>query len=289
MSNNDVTATPQGSIIEEQSNSFQLIRYFFDIVNDDTVSYSAQITDNWIESNSTIQDHIAISPITVTMKGLCGELVYEAKQAELDYKTELALANKRNAEDEILLSFGDWGDIVNVDGKLTAISAYAPQLSNITQKAQNMWDLHQASSQKARRISNILTGRTNKSLTSQMNSYNGLSSNARESRLKRVGEEFRKALVGRKSFTVTTPFGTFEDMFLQSVTLHQGNEDFAGDINITLKQIRYANTLTTKADEEVLSQLNALAQASEQNYGYAQSNNSMLYDMFASGAGYVNK
>ena len=271
-SENKSGSTPQGELIEENSKPFQLIKYFFDVVNDDTVTYNAQITDNWIESNSAIQDHIALQPITITMRGLCGELVYDAKQAELDYKTELAQAKERNSQFTILWKYGDFKGIDDVDGKLVAIGRIAPPLSNITEMAQNNWELLNIQNQKASKIVDAFKNRNNKTMAQQMNNYNGLSTNARQSRLKQVGDEFKKAILGRKSFTVNTPFGTFENMYLQTVTLHQGEEDYIGDIDITLKQIRFAQTQTTKADEKTLSELNALAQAQSdaQNNGNTQ-------------------
>lgn len=271
-SENKSGSTPQGELIEENSKPFQLIKYFFDVVNDDTVTYNAQITDNWIESNSAIQDHIALQPITITMRGLCGELVYDAKQAELDYKTELAQAKERNSQFAILWKYGDFKGIEDVDGKLVAIGRIAPPLSNITEMAQNNWELLNIQNQKASKIVDAFKNRNNKTMAQQMNNYNGLSTNARQSRLKQVGDEFKKAILGRKSFTVNTPFGTFENMYLQTVTLHQGEEDYIGDIDITLKQIRFAQTQTTKADEKTLSELNSLAQAQSeaQNNGNTQ-------------------
>lgn len=271
-SENKSGSTPQGEIIEENSKPFQLIKYFFDVVNDDTVTYNAQITDNWIESNSAIQDHIALQPVTITMRGLCGELVYDAKQAELDYKTELAQAKERNSQFTILWKYGDFKGIEDVDGKLVAIGRIAPPLSNITEMAQNNWELLNIQNQKASKIVDAFKNRNNKTMAQQMNNYNGLSTNARQSRLKQVGDEFKKAILGRKSFTVNTPFGTFENMYLQTVTLHQGEEDYIGDIDITLKQIRFAQTQTTKADEKTLSELNSLAQAQSeaQNNGNTQ-------------------
>lgn len=282
-SENKSGSTPQGELIEENSKPFQLIKYFFDVVNDDTVTYNAQITDNWIESNSAIQDHIALQPVTITMRGLCGELVYDAKQAELDYKTELAQAKERNSQFAILWKYGDFKGIEDVDGKLVAIGKIAPPLSNITEMAQNNWELLNIQNQKASKIVDAFKNRNNKTMAQQMNNYNGLSTNARQSRLKQVGDEFKKAILGRKSFTVNTPFGTFENMFLQTVTLHQGQEDYIGDIDITLKQIRFAQTQTTKADEKTLSELNSLAQAQAeaQNNGNTQGvnkNSSVLYD-----------
>ena len=284
-SENKSGSTPQGELIEENSKPFQLIKYFFDVVNDDTVTYNAQITDNWIESNSAIQDHIALQPITITMRGLCGELVYDAKQAELDYESELAQAKTRNSQYTIIWKYGDFKGIEDVDGKLVAIGRIAPPLSNITEMAQNNWELLNIQNQKASKIVDAFKNRNNKTMAQQMNNYNGLSTNARQSRLKQVGDEFKKAILGRKSFTVNTPFGTFENMYLQTVTLHQGEEDYIGDIDITLKQIRFAQTQTTKADEKTLSELNALAQAQSdaQNNGNTQGinrNKSFLADMY---------
>lgn len=284
-SENKSGSTPQGELIEENSKPFQLIKYFFDIVNDDTVTYNAQITDNWIESNSAIQDHIALQPVTITMRGLCGELVYDAKQAELDYESELAQAKTRNSQYTIIWKYGDFKGIEDVDGKLVAIGKIAPPLSNITEMAQNNWELLNIQNQKASKIVDAFKNRNNKTMAQQMNNYNGLSTNARQSRLKQVGDEFKKAILGRKSFTVNTPFGTFENMYLQTVTLHQGEEDYIGDIDITLKQIRFAQTQTTKADEKTLSELNSLAQAQSeaQNNGNTQGinrNKSFLADMY---------
>lgn len=284
-SENKSGSTPQGELIEENSKPFQLIKYFFDVVNDDTVTYNAQITDNWIESNSAIQDHIALQPVTITMRGLCGELVYDAKQAELDYENELAQAKTRNSQYTIIWKYGDFKGIEDVDGKLVAIGKIAPPLSNITEMAQNNWELLNIQNQKASKIVDAFKNRNNKTMAQQMNNYNGLSTNARQSRLKQVGDEFKKAILGRKSFTVNTPFGTFENMYLQTVTLHQGEEDYIGDIDITLKQIRFAQTQTTKADEKTLSELNSLAQAQSdaQNNGNTQGvnrNKSFLADMY---------
>lgn len=280
--------TPQAALKTELSEN--LVRYlFFQTVTDDTVNFQSQITDNWVENNTAIQDHIAVSPITITMRGLIGELVYSSAEAELDYNSALAQANAINSRDATLLQFGQYYTQTDIDGKLTAVSAYFPEVSNITQMAQNMWDLHEASRRKAERISKILTGQANNNLAAKMNAYSGLSSNARQSKLKEVAESLKDYWMNRKSFIANTPFGDFDNMYIQSVTLHQGNENFIGEIDITLKQLRFAQTLTTKADKEVLAKYNAYAQASEQNYGKAQGENSLLYDTLTPGIDYINR
>lgn len=261
--------TKSSITIQQNSNKLQLITYFFDIVSDDTINCTSNITDNWVENNTAIQDHIALSPITVSLKGLCGELVYEVEQAEIDYATELAQAEWRNSIPIEIANFGEWGSINDVDGKLSAIGSFFPQVSNITQMAQNLWNLHQISQKRASKISNLLTGKSKRGLSAQMNAYSGANTNITQKRLRQIGNDLKICWESRKPFIVNTPFGDFDNMYIQSITLHQGNELYSGDIDITLKQIRYANTLTTKADKEVLAKYTQSAQAQEQNYGTA--------------------
>lgn len=256
-----------------------LVRYlFFKTVTDDTISFQSNITDNWVENNTAIQDHITISPVTITMRGLIGELFYTSEQAQRDYERALAQANYENSKGVVLADFGDFYKLRD-DGKLSAISAYFPEVSNVTQMAQNMWDRHEASQRKAKKISNILTGQANNSLTVKMEDYSGLTSNVRTQKLKEVGESLKDYWINRKAFIANTPFGDFDNMYIQSVTLHQGNENFIGEIDITLKQLRFAETLTTEADKDVLAKYNAYAQAKEQDNGKAGGENTMLADL----------
>lgn len=265
------------------------IRYlFFHTVTDDTINFQSNITDNWVENNTAIQDHIAISPVTITMRGLVGELFYTSEQAVKDYESALAQANANNSKDMVLADFGNFYKLKD-DGKLTAISAYFPEVSNVTQMAQNMWDEHEASRKKAERIAGILTGRANNNLAAKMNAYSGLSSNLTESKLKKICEDIKDYWINRKSFVAQTPFGDFDNMYIQAVSLHQGNENFIGEIDITLKQLRFAQTLTTKADEEVLAKYNAMARADISDNGKAGSENSMMYNFLTPGAAYRNR
>jgi hypothetical protein len=54
--------------------------FLFDIPLTDNVSYSANITDHYAEDNSSIQDHIGLDPLKITMTGKIAELVYTKTQ-----------------------------------------------------------------------------------------------------------------------------------------------------------------------------------------------------------------
>lgn len=288
----DVTKFEMASsavVIEESSNPFQLITYFFDIINGDTVNYNSNITDNWVENNTAIHDHIAISPITVTLSGFRGDAVFRAGDANFEYLKQLSKAKYHNHLSLDAENFGDFSAVQDVNGKLTKINALTPPVSNVTRNAINVFSSHKASVQKASQISNTITARNLSGLSAQMNAYSGSNTTITNKRLEQVGRELRIAWEGRKNFFVTTPFGSFENMYIQSVTLHQANELYVGDLSITLKQIRFADTITTEADQKVLARYNAYAQAKEKNYGSTGGENSQFYNWFGGGAPYINR
>ena len=61
----------------------------FDIFEEHKSELQAEITDHFVEDNSTRQDHIAIKPERFTLRGFVGELV-ETKSDPKSEVTELA-------------------------------------------------------------------------------------------------------------------------------------------------------------------------------------------------------
>lgn len=60
------------------------IALYFDTIEEHTLNIQNQITDNYIENNTSIQDHIAHAPITISMRGLIGEVVYKPPMTALN-------------------------------------------------------------------------------------------------------------------------------------------------------------------------------------------------------------
>lgn len=238
----------EGSAVVEMGDS----RYFFDTITDHSISIQNQITDNYIENNTAIQDHIAHNPIIVTVKGISGEVVYKPPMKAL---TELDkwLYNKVGYNAHNILT-----------NKLTIIPALLPPVDNITQAAKDTVQYVEASYERYKKIYDNFTRK-------------GL----RPIRLKTVYNRLIEANSGNKLLTVYTPFTAFENMAIQSISLSQGNINYAADIEITFKQIQFAETKTTDPDKNMMSQYNAYARAEEVNHGKAQGvENSLLYSLF---------
>ena len=70
--------------VMEDSTPNNLIGVYFDIIQSHSVSIQNQITDNYLENNTAVQDHIAHAPLTVTLSGISAELVYESPRSITD-------------------------------------------------------------------------------------------------------------------------------------------------------------------------------------------------------------
>ena len=236
--------------------------FYFDIVKEHSISVQNQITDNWVENNTAIQDHIAHSPIEVTLSGLAGELVY--KPAEMDNTAELLDTAKNNTTP------GKFD-------KLRKLEVLLPQVSNLEQIARNAWDYGKATFDRYKGIIQSFKNSNN-----PMNAFYGESGENKETRLQKIYRQLLELRNVNAPMVVDTPYNRFTDMYIQSITLRQGEENYITDIEVSFKQLRFSTVTTTKADEKVMAQYNAWARAQEENHGTTQGKNksmaAQLYD-----------
>lgn len=243
---------------------------YFDTILEHSISVQNQITDNWLENNTAVQDHIAHSPIIVTLRGLIGECTYVPN--DLDRNNAL-----KGAQQETKLS---------PLNKLSQLEFLLPPVSNAMQVARNINDYVTASIDRY------------KAVWTSFNNRNGVELDAMTAtahnapKLKGIFNILLELRNNNASFTVETPFKKFENMYIQSLSFRQGNENYVGDISITLKELRFTDVEKTKADEKVMAKYNAYARAKEQNNGKAQGkqvSNSALYNTLTPNAAYTNR
>ena len=246
------------------------VGYYFDIIREHSVSIQNQITDNYLENNTAVQDHIAHSPITVTLGGLAGEVYFTPPTRALDKmytKYNKFMQSKFNNEPmaaQYLMS-----------DKLLAIPALLPAVDNITQLAKNAVQYVETS---YKRLEKVVKGFKNQEI--------------KEARLWQIYRELKDLSDTNTALIVETPFTVFGDMYIQSISLRQGNENYIADLEITLKQINYADVSLTAADEKVLAKYNAYAQARVENNGQVKSiqkNDSLFYQWLGGNAEYKTR
>lgn len=242
------------------------INFWFQIIEEDGLSLQSQITDNYIENNTAIQDHIALSPVTITLSGYIGETVY---QPPLNFFNSIT----SSLNDFAANKFG-----ITITDKLSPISALLPSVSNITEAARNAVQYTESSYRRYEKILNqfkSLKKKEQKQPTETVQQYTA-------NKLKDIWQS-------RKMVEVITPWGRYEDMQILSINFRQGNTTGSTNLSVTLKQINYASTQTTQPNKKVMAMFNAIQRTDEANHGKAQgvkTDNSFLYEKFGNNSPY---
>lgn len=221
---------------------------YFNVIQEHSVSIQNQITDNYIENNTAVQDHIAQSPLVVSLRGLSGEVVYAPPQKALNW-----MYSKANGFIQDALNIDPMANQRILTDKLTAIPALLPPVDNVTQMAKNAVQYVEASVNRYLKIIKNFTDEGTK-----------------QTRLQQIYSDLLELRANNVLLFVETPYTDFSDMAIQSITLRQGNENYITDIELTLKQINFAQTQTTKPDTERMAIYNACARTEVENCGKVQ-------------------
>lgn len=196
-------------------NAFGLGGFMFNVQGEAHSQLSAEITDHYSEDNKAIQDHIAIKPKRITLKGYIGELVYEAPGSSNSTFTQ------------------------KVPQKLTIISSFLPVLSAAAQQAQEILANPTNAAITLNSVAGQLPAASNLyaliknslgafgDMQNQQNAYNFFNA-CRE----------QKVLMG-----IQTPWEFLTNMAIETIDAVQTEETiFISDFSITFKQIRIAQT-----------------------------------------------
>lgn len=220
----------------EEDNLPKNISYFFDVITSHSLQINDNITDNYLENGTVVNDSTTKSPLIITISGLSAELVYSPSTNDGFLKT---LYDKVN--DDILGKFKN--DYIVTD-KLTVIPSILPSVDNITQTAKNAVTVVEDNINRFLKIFNNFVENPQKKITRLEEIFQTLNA------LREKGKEKGEGLF------VQTPYGDFENMFIQNVSLTQSNQRYITDIEITLKQVNFSEVETTKANKETLAKFN---------------------------------
>lgn len=226
------------------------VAIYFDYIEDETSAVEASITDNYVESNYSIQDHIAIKPRVYRLRGCVGEIVYKNEFTWLN-----KISNKVNHP--VLLQTLD---------KMKPIVSVSPVISNYTQLAQNIVNQIESSFNRYKKMWNDYKGTGNP--------YKGNRQRVVVAILNQILQQRIPVRLEDLKYTYE-PFqeGQYnKTYFLQSVSAHQGDNNFITDVEVTIKEFRIATTKVTKLDKEKYGTITAsqVQKTETQNEGIAK-------------------
>lgn len=206
--------TPQLSA-GSQSN---LDKFLFHYNGEEEMSLESDITDHFVEDNTSLQDQISLRPETYTVHGYIGEL--------------------NDVAPEILQPLKTAAD------KLTVLTAYTPGLSTTAQIVYaNALQLYQvASLVKGAAVSLWDTIGGN---NTQATIVNGqlVPGNTVQNQQQKAFQKFYGWWQARTLFTVQTPYAIFKNMAIKSLRAIQSEETrMITEFQITFKPIKFAST-----------------------------------------------
>lgn len=206
------------------------IAVLFTFIDDETSTVEANITDNYVESNHSVQDHIAIKPKVYRLRGCVGEVVYKNSTEWTKW-----IGDKINSNP--ILS-----KTINAMKPIGAISGV---VSSATQSAINIVNQLESSYNRYKKLieDNFLSAKKRKLLNKMQEST--------VADLNRILElRIPVNLKGLKFETTLTDGDNYErKYYLQSVSAHQGSNNFISDIEVTIKEFRIATTQVVTLDK----------------------------------------
>lgn len=218
-----------GGIVEVQESDHN-IALFFDYIDDESCTVEAAITDNFVETNYALQDHIAIKPKIYRLRGCVGELVYKNK---FDWTSLLNnKINNKKSNNPILNK--------TIEAQ-KAINIVSPIVSNYTRLAIDAVNQIESSYNRYLKMHDVFKN---------INEFRNIRQQSVVSYLNQLLQQRRPVKLKNLKFEATFEEGQYESLyFLQSVGAHQGPNDFISDIEVTIKEFRIATTKTTQLDK----------------------------------------
>lgn len=236
--------------------------YYFDIIKSHKVQLQSQITDYWLEDSTAVQDSVNLQPIIINLSGLVGEVVFTPPSTFTG-----KIIDKLNRLFPSKSGF-------TLTQKLGTIVSLVPSVDNYTQIAKNAINYTEAAYNRY------------KKLFEQIQSWrNGTTSNT-VPRQEQIYKQFEMFWKNKTPLMVNTPYGLFDNMYIQNVTMQQGETNTVSDISVTLKQLSFKDVIFTKAGRSVVEKYNSQAQAEVENLGASKNTAKNLKSLLKGGAGF---
>ena len=200
-------------LIPPKGNKGGIAGFVFDYEGDDNLMLESDITDHYAENNSSIQDHIALKPYRVTLRGFISELTMPATGQGF-FGTLTALQTNIQTVQAYLGKYTPQA-LQNLQGSaskaISQVQNYATQAAGYLNQAKN--------------IATFL-GVPGAAPTKQQQAFITLATLRDQ----------------RSIFTVLTPWVFLEGMAIESIVFLQPKESKTkSDITVTLKQMRFVD------------------------------------------------
>jgi hypothetical protein len=228
----------------------------FHYEGEQTVTFESDITDHWIEDNTSIQDQIALKPLIITTQGFIGELNNVPPNKALQ-----ALQTTANT--------------------LTNISGYAPGLSVTALEAYNEAFFAYQTAGNAAVAAQAAWGSISGGTSGESVISNGVITTqaSNQNKQQTMFQQLYAYYQSRILFTIQTPWAVFQNCAIASIKANQDPDtQVISDFSCTFKQVRFINQLIPNNNSNAATgRLSAQSQAVVNNGSSTPSASSMSF------------
>ena len=201
--------------------------FIFDLKKDYKLNLNSDITDHYVEDNVAIQDHIGLKPLIIEVNGVIGEITL--KDTKID-------ETKDNDDSTI---FNEVDSYLNRMGSLTS---FAP---NIVNQAMDIYETVRFGYQTVNGLINTFTKDDNEKKASTYTEKYDEDVIAKTQQFKWI-DWFKRQWQNRASFTIITPYGKFDNMYIMDLSASQPEQTrYLTNLSIKFKHIRKANIISS--------------------------------------------
>ena len=198
--------TLANKFILKPANAKGINGFVFDYAGETTVHLQAEITDHYSEENTFTNDHAALKPARIVLRGYVAELAVTPNSGVLGALA--SLQSKLTTLPAIL-------------GKYTP--AIVPKIAALTSKATNVVNTIDTDISRVQNLAGLIVG-SQPASTKQEKAYQQLSSMWSTNQV----------------FTLETPFAYFQSMMIESITITQDETTKEwSELSVTVKEVRF--------------------------------------------------
>lgn len=194
------------------------------------VNMTAEITDHFVENNSAIQDHIALKPERITLRGYVREIVYSSP------------SNSQSV-------------LKNPAKKITTINSFIPIFTKGVKQSYNSFTAPKSG------VGDYVASYSDGGI----NLYKTFKQiNPPRTEQAKAFNYFRALFYGKQILSLETPWSFYTDMAIESVTAEQDDESkYITNFSVTLKKIQFCSTQYVQFDSNIFSDMKSQAQHSD--------------------------
>lgn len=240
------------AVLEVQKSNDAIINYVFSTCTSEAGELNAEITDQYVEDNTTIQDHMGIKPLKFTLTGFVAEKVYYRENiVSEDIETFRVLDGEKTALNVGLGIFRTATALIpKMSNYVEAAYQFGRAIEDNVKKYSRVLKMGKKGIDSYRKYKNVKKAVTDALFSDKSTTLSTESANPTPpTREKNIFNYLQTVMENRLFVAVQNDYGYFENCLIESVRMEQSNMKYCSNLTVTVKQIRLVESKLTNINK----------------------------------------